>query len=61
MAVNHPRLRLVIVGVFALFALAALIWLCLKPSGFALLATIFLSVQAGLLFWMTRLQDKLRK
>ena len=61
MAVEQQKLRLLIVLVFALFALAAIVWLIVKPSGFSLLAAIFLSVQAGLLFWMSRLQDKLRK
>ncbi len=61
MSANEPRLRLLVVIVFALGALASIIWLIVKPSGFALLASIFLSVQAGLLFWMARLQDKLRK
>jgi hypothetical protein len=60
-ALNQPKLRRVVVIAFALFALGAVVWMVLKPSGFALLASIFLTVQAGLLFWMARLQNKLRK
>ncbi len=60
-SLNEPKLRLLVVLVFALGALAAIVWLIVKPSGFALLASIFLTVQAGLLFWMSRLQDRLRK
>jgi hypothetical protein len=60
-AVDHQKLRLAIVLIFALGALGAIVWLIIKPSGFSLLASIFLSVQAALLFWMARLQNKLRK
>jgi hypothetical protein len=50
-----------VVLVFAMAALGSIVWLIVKPSGFSILASIFLSVQAGLLFWMSRLRDKLRK
>ena len=61
MAVDHKKLQMFVVMVFVIAALASIIWLIVKPSGFAILASIFLSVQAGLLFWMSRLQNKLRK
>ena len=61
MAVDQQKLRRMVVLVFALGALGSIIWLIVKPSGFSILASIFLSVQAGLLYWMSRLQNKLRK
>ena len=61
MAVDQKRMQLAVILVFAMAALASIIWLIVKPSGFAIMASIFLSVQAGLLFWMSRLRDKLKK
>ena len=61
MAVDHKKLQQFVVLVFALAALASIVWLIAKPSGFSILASIFLSVQAGLLFWMSRLRDNLKK
>jgi hypothetical protein len=61
MAVREPKVRLLVILVFVLGAVGSLAWYLVKPSGFALLATIFLSVQAALLYYMSRLSTKLRK
>jgi hypothetical protein len=59
--VRDQKLRRAVVVVFALGAVGVIVWTLVRPSGFGILASIFLTVQAGLLAWMARLQDKLRK
>ena len=61
MAVDDKLLRQAVLLVFALGALGAVVWTVVRPSGLGILASIFLTVQAGLLFYMARLQNKLRK
>ena len=64
-----PNRRLAVLAVFAVGFVVALAAYAVHPSGFALLAAIFLGVQGGLLVWMAlidrrrilRAADELRK